>query len=466
MFIWGRAEGMPLTRFTFMYFLIQHIAFSFGGSLVAIFDQDNSYLTLNGYLPYADGLARLQLINLVSLYAALAGMWAIITSRRIIGASLHRCPSSLRHDHHSAMPASQEQSLRMVCYASLVFHMLIVSSQWYFTYSGTPTTDISRYLIQIGAKAAPATFLFLALWWPHGHRERWIFATYFLVYGLLQLATGGRAPVLYAGFLFFAGLLVASPRWLMRPRLLVVAAVAAALISWLAVQSEDIRLLYQSREPAGLGDLSQRVIMLVGPKRIGVDDSGAVLHNPETLDRTLFRFGARITELSVLDVVARTPEEFPYWGWSEADWLKLGSGWLPAFLIPDLPKDENSGVLFLRHYGWAVDPERGHSMPVTLLADSWRRFGWLGVIVVHFFLAAFLATTSILMTFMARRLGIQAIVMSGVLLYVLTFSYTEDILTWVTSLPRKVVAALAYTVLISTICMLMSARWARVRANS
>ncbi|MCR4348022.1 MAG: hypothetical protein NUV55_12605 [Sulfuricaulis sp.] len=462
MYIWERSGGVPLARFTLVYFSIQHIAFGVGGSLIAIFDQNYTYLTLYGYFPYADGLARLQLINLIALYAALAGMWAIIVGRRTIGASLPGCSSGHLHDHLSAMPASQVQSLRMVCYVSLVFHMLIVSSQWYFTYSGTPTTDISRYLIQIGAKVAPVTFFILGLWWPHGHRERWIFVTYFLVYGILQLATGGRAPVLFAEFMFYAGLLMASPKWLMHPRRFVVAAIVALLIPWLAVKSEDVRLLYHSRVPAGVGDMYQRVVTLVGPKQIGVDDSGAVLYNPETLGRTIFRFGARITELSALDIVARTPEKFPYWSWSEADWLKLGWGWLPAFLIPDLPKDENSGVLFLRHYGWAVDPERGHSMPVTLLADSWRRFGWPGVIAVHFFLAAFLTTIS---TLMSRRFSVQMIVLSSALLYILTISYTDDILTWVTSLPRKAVVVLAYTALISAICLPMSTRWARVRAG-
>ena len=280
MYILERSGSVPLARFTLVYFSIQHIAFGVGGSLIAIFDQNYTYLTLYGYFPYADGLARLQLINLISLYAALAGMWAIIAGRRTIGASLHGCSSGHLHDHLSAMPASQEQSLRMVCYASLLFHMLIVSSQWYFTYSGTPTTDISRYLIQIGAKVSPVTFFILGLWWPHGHRERWIFATHFLVYGILQLATGGRAPILYAEFMFYAGILMTSPSWLMQPRRSVVAVIFALLIPWLAVKSEDVRLLYHSRIPSGPGDMYQRVITLVGPKQIGVDDSGAVFHNP------------------------------------------------------------------------------------------------------------------------------------------------------------------------------------------
>src|SRR3989344_1758941 len=87
MYIWERSGSVPLARFTLVYFSIQHIAFGVGGSLIAIFDQNYTYLTLYGYFPYADGLARLQLINLISLYAALAGMWAIIAGRRTIGAS-------------------------------------------------------------------------------------------------------------------------------------------------------------------------------------------------------------------------------------------------------------------------------------------------------------------------------------------------------------------------------------------
>jgi hypothetical protein len=460
MFIWGRAEGTPLTSFTFMYFLIQHIAFGFGGSLIAIFDHDYSYLTIYEYLPYAAGLFRLQLINLISLYAALAGMWAIITGRRIINASLHRCPSSLRRDHLWPMTGNYAQLLRRICYVSLVFHAIIISLQWYAVYNAIP--DIPRYLIQIGAKVAPATFLFMGLWWIHGRRERWIFATYILVYGFIQMATGGRAPFLYAVFMFFTGLLIASPRWFIHSRRLVVV-IAVVTVPWLAVQSEDIRLLYRSREPQDLGDWARRMTMLVGSKQMGVEDSGVVAPDPETLDRTLFRFGSRINELAALDIVARTPEEFPYWGWSEPDWLMLRTGWLPAFLLTDIPKDENSGVLFLRHYGWAVDPERGHSMPVTLLADSWRRFGCAGVIVVHFFWAAFLTTISILMR---RRLSIQIIVLSGALLYIFTFSYTNDMVTLVTSLPRKLVVALAYTALISAMCLLMRARWVRVSADS
>jgi hypothetical protein len=460
MFKWGRSDGMPLARFAFLYFSIQHIAFGIGGSLIAIFDQDYSYLTLYGYFPYTDGLVHLQLINLISLYAALVGMWFIIAGRRIISASLHRGPSSLQHDYFNAMVENHEQLLRRICYASLAFHAIIIGLQWYAVYS--EISDISRYLIQIGAKVAPATFFFLGLWWPQGRRKRWIFATYILLYGLFQLSTGGRAPILYAVFMFLAGLLIVSPEWLMRPRRLVIAAVVAALIPWLAVQSEDIRLFYHSREPINLGEWTQRLAMLVGQKQIGVDNSGAVLLDPETLDRTLFRFGARVTEPTALDMVARTPEEFPYWGWSEPDWITLGTSWLPAFFYPDLPKVEDSGVLFLRHYGWAVNPELGTSMPVTLLADSWRRFGWPGVIAVHFLLAALLTITSILM---GRRFSVQMIVLSGALTYILTFSYTDDILTWVTSLPRKAVAAVAYTALISAICMLISTLRSGVRAD-
>ena len=460
---------MPLLRFTFVFFSVQHIAFGIGGSLSAIFDKNYSYLTLHGFFPYADGFARLQLINLISLYAALAGMWAIIAGRRTIGASLHGCSSGHLHDHLSAMPASQFESLRMVCYLSLVFHAFIVSSQWYFVYTEVPTTDVLRYLIQVGAKVASATFLIVGLWWPHGHRERWIFATYFLVYGILQLATQGRAQVLYAEVLFYMGLLMSSPRWLMRPLRFVVAVIIAVLISLVAVKSEDVRLVYHSRVPASLGELPSRVAMLLGPKRIGVDNSGAVLHNPEKLGRTLFRLGARMNELAALDVVARTPEKFPYWGWSEQDWSRLRTGWLPAFLLTDIPKDENSGVLFLRHYGWAVDPENGHSMPVTVLADSWRRFGSPGVIVVYFFLGAFLFTLTTLMTTIFKleegRLSVPAIVFSSALIYLTMFSYTKDIITAVTSMPREAVVALGYSAVISTGCWLINARWARVRAG-
>lgn len=463
MFIWGRSEGSLLTRLTFGYFLIQHITFGFGGLLIAIFDQDYFYLTMYEYLPYADGLFRLQLINLISLYAGLAGMWAIIVYRRSTSMSLQRCPSNFRSDCHGTVMKNHEKLLRMICYVSLVFHAIIVSLQWYATYTGMSDTSIFRYLIQIGAKVAPATFFFLGIWWPYGRRERWIFLTYILVYGLLQFATGGRAPILYAVFMFFLGLLIVSPRWFIHPRRLAVTAIVVVLVPWLAVQSEDIRLLYHSREPQDLGDWAGRMTMLVGTKQMGTEDSGATLPDPETLDRTIFRFGARITELAALDIVARTPERFPYWGWSETDWLTLGTGWLPAFFFPDLPKDENTGILFLRQYGWAVDPEMGHAMPVTLLADSWRRFGWPGVIAVHFFLAAFLTAISILM---GRRLSTQAIVLSGALFYIFTFSYTDDISTLVTSLPRKLLVAMAYTALISAMCLLMRARWVRVSADS
>jgi len=448
MYRWEQKRGAPLTRFTFIYFALQYGVFTCGGTLLALFHEGRTYLTLFGYFPVADGIARLQLINVVSLYAALAGT-ALIMFRPAPAAKRHTNRDDVA-ETKALFPESRssELTLRAICYVSLAVHCITIGVQWYGVFGTMP--PVLRYLVQIAAKTAPATFFFQGLWWLNAGKGRSLIALYGCTYGILQLAAGGRAPILYAAIMFIVGLFSRAPRWIVRPRRILLFAGLASIVPYLSVRSEDIRLLYSSREPVGLADWSRRIINLLGPRQVIQDSSGVSV--AESDGGTIFRFASRVTELSALDVVARTPEQLPFWGWTEIDWENLRIGWLPSFIFPDRPDDENAGVLYLRAYGWAVDPEGGHAMPATILGDSWRRFGWTGVIIANFVWGAFLAIVS---TLLRRRMSISVIAFSGAVFYIFTFAYTDDITTLITAMPRRILSALLYAVVITVGCRLI-----------
>lgn len=454
---WEGERGAVITRFTSLYFTVQHIVFGFGVLLLAVCDDNDSYLTANGYVPYASGLARLALINLVSLYAGLAGM-ALVCFGGKERNNISRRPSIIGGDMFSKIKnvGPDEQLLRRVCYVSIIFHVFILALQWNigFNVGG----NWLRYIVQVGAKVTPATFFFMGLLWVHSRADRWPLALYLVVYGSMQLATGGRAPILYGIILFFTGIAVLSPTWFLRPRRLLALLCLGGLLPWLSVRSEDLRLLYQSREPANAADLGERLVKLLGGSDTGVGQSDSASVEQKS-GRTLFRFGGRLTELAALDVVARTPEDFPFWGWSLSDSISVGTGWLPAAIFPDLPKDDLSGVLFLRLYGWAIDPENGHSMPITMLGDSWRRFGWTGVGVAHFILGLILTKTSMLLR---RAYGLKGIALIGALYFVILFSYTDDIVTFITAMPRRIIAALLYMMFMSVVTFIWRSQMPRL----
>ena len=128
------------------------------------------------------------------------------------------------------------------------------------------------------------------------------------------------------------------------------------------------------------------------------------------------------------------------------------TGMLPLALNPDATffNSERTGVFFLRTYGWFVDPFgdiRGTptSMPATLVADSWRRFGWIGVTIFFFVWGWALGKGTMLLRFGPDRLGYA--IYSTALMGDILQDYTNDVTYLIDSLPRRLLVIGVYTVL-------------------
>jgi len=447
MFLFWRLARSPLSGLVFTYFLAQHIAFGLGGLLVALFDDGYQYVNLQGDFFYADALQRLMIVNAVALYAALAGVLSVGAGRSIFGVRSGSRVSVGKKDILMRTMEKHNKSLRRICFLSLGFHFIIVLFQWYITYQSI-NPNIT-YLVQVFAKVAPATFFFMGLLWPYERRDRKIFLIYILSYCILQLSTGGRAPALYAILMFSIGILYRSPSWFVQKRQVMLIAASLIILPWLAIQSENIRLVTQSRVPEGFKDLVQRLEMLTLDAQTTREDSWGKEYTP-SLSNSLFRFGARIVEVSALDVFAKTPEEIPYWGWNDKDSTALGQQMLSTkFSRDDIVNGNDGTVMILREYGWAVDPSGGTSFPLTLLADSWRRFGWLGVIIIHYLWATLLTMIPIFLVW--QRAKLLGIVMAGPTLYTFTFLYTSNLVDVLASLPRLLFISGVYAILLRSI---------------
>lgn len=429
--------------FASFYFSIQHIVFGLGGLLIILFDNGYYYNNSNGLFPYAEGIILLEVLNLIGI---LIGLLGVYTANIIFSSSINIINNKCKFSANTVMKdisMKNNSIIKKVCYLSLIFHAIIIGLQWYNVYGYI--SDSNRYIVQVFAQVAPATFLFWGLWWERAKGAKVVFVIYMILYGTSQMVSGGRGTFLYAILIFFAGLFVTSRKWLFRLHRLAVIALIIIIVPIIVVVSEDGRLYYSSREPGNVSEWIERVSFLLNNISLsyGGDD------NIESINAVLFRFSSRICEVSALDVVARTPEEIHRWGWSDDDWAVLETGWLPAFLLENYRTGEHSGVLFLRDYGWEVDPEGGHSMPVTLLSDSWRRYGWVGVIGFHFMWGLILYSASMLIE--KIKLKSHNVIISGALLYVITFSYTSDILTLFVTFPKRLMAVIFYAALITGI---------------
>jgi len=440
------AASSPL-QLAFVYFLPQHIAFSFAVLLMAVFDQGYSYLTLHGSFSFMDGVVRLQLVNLVSLYAGLVGVRIAVIGRQPANRRQNILPPSEESGLPSKVLTGENRALWIrVCYISLAFHAFITGLQWYDAYNGLPTMLI--YPIQVLAPIVLATFYFWGRWWPQAGHERLVFITYVSVFGLVQLVSGGRGTFL-AGVLLFAIGYLQVRDWRLRRHELAVIAVCAVLLLWLITISENVRLLNPGRRPADMAEWLTRGGQLLG----GVGSSG---QGVESFSYAVFRSAASMTSFSPLDVVARTPEDISYAGWSEDDWYLLFKGLLPEFGMSQVVTAGNKGPIDLGEYGWLSDPRYGNAAPMTFLADSWRRFGIFGVIVAHFVWAMLLARFSLLVG--QRGFSIYRLIFGGSLIAVTYHFFLWDILQLGSFLPRRVIVCLIYTTVVYAVYSIQAHR--------
>jgi hypothetical protein len=449
MFLKWRATGILLSGLAFAFFFVQHLAFGLGGLLVAVFDEGYKYINLHGEFFYADGLTRVVLVNLVSLYAGLAGVQAAFMFGRNLVSRSTRKAANQNENIIVRIIKIYQTDLRRICFIFLVIHALIMMCQAYAMYASMD--EIFNYGVQVFAKFVPGVFLVLGILLPYDRRVRRVTLIYILFYAVLQLSTGGRAPVLYAVIMLSIGVIYAAPGWFLEKRKIIVVIGAMLILPWVAIQSENIRLITGSRIPTSLEDLSQRMEILLLANQVPRADSWGYDYMP-SLSNSLFRFGARTAEVTLFDVLNRTPEEIPHIGWTLKDSVSLFSSLIPLSLVSGSNEEGHRMVMLLRNYGWAVDPARGTSFPLTMLGDSWLRAGWLGVVTLYFIWGGLLTILSpLLRLFLGRRRDLLGIVIAGPIFYVTTFSYTNDIVGVLGALPRLLITAGAFSTLLYVI---------------
>lgn len=446
MFLKWRATGILLSGLAFAFFFVQHLAFGLGGLLVAVFDEGYKYINTHGEFFYAEGLTRVVLVNLVSLYVALAGVKAAFMFGRNLVSRSTREAAKQNENSVIRIIQTHQTHLRRICFIFLVIHAFIMMGQVYATYASTD--EIFNYGIQVFAKFVPGVFLILGAVLPFDRRVRRVTLIYISFYAVLQLSTGGRAPILYAVIMLSIGFIYVAPGWFLEKRKMIVVIGALTILPWVSIQSENIRLITGSRIPASLEDLSQRIEILFLANQVPSTDSWGYDYTP-SLSNSLFRFGARTAEVTLFDILNRTPEEIPHIGWTLKDSSSLLSSLMPLSLVSGSNEEQHRMVMMLKNYGWAVDPAGGTSFPLTLLGDSWFRAGWLGVVTFYFIWGSLLTMPSLLLRLLpSRRRGLFDIVMAGPIFYITIFSYTSDIIGVLGALPRLLIAAGAFSTLL------------------
>jgi hypothetical protein len=259
--------------------------------------------------------------------------------------------------------------------------------------------------------------------------------------------------------LFFYGAFWGVGNWRPNVRQVIIGTLTLVVVGWLMAGSEVTRISYGTRFPQDANEWLDRTSSLFGGSQTAALTFG--MEQTDQISQVGFRVSARLAEVSAIDVISRTPEQIPFWGWQDDDWARLGTSWLPAFLFPDLVTGDSSGLLFLGRYGWIIDLRPGGTAaPATVLGDAWRRFDWQGVVLVHFVLAIVLCVLSgWLSRFVNRKeLSTFGVSFGGGLFAVFAFSYTSDLINLFAVLPKRFLIVSIYAVIVTTICELMRSR--------
>lgn len=454
-----RRERAPL-QFCLTYFTLQHLMYGFGGLLLALADRGYLYNNAHGSFAWVGGLPRLQVLHLVSLSAALAGtrVGVFLFRRSVVGPSAD-VGQAMQRIVWRAGPL-----LRRLCYVSLFAHAALIFLQWYSSYAGVQ--GLPAYVVATLAPVAGVSFFFWGLWWRDAGQERGVFLVWLSLFIITQMASGGRAPALFSVLLFAYGTFLVSTQgsWQIRPRHIVRGIIGMLLIGWLMVVSDDLRSSYANRKPQNAQEWVERIGGLFSFHRsIGIASGGQIFgYEVSPFERATFHFASRIVDLSTLDVIARTPEQVPYAGWQAELWSVLATNWLPGFFFPDVFSSQEWGPTVLRRYGWyiQIEGERTTSMPLTMLADSWRRFGWIGIIGFNFALALLWTRLSLWSAtrLTGRRFHIRWFIINSSLLTAFATLYFFDPISLLINLPRRFVLISGYALALSAICQWMSKR--------
>lgn len=440
-----RAGGGTLP-FAWTLLAIQHLMFGFGGLLVALFDRDYYYSNAQGEFPWSHAALPFLFAHAVSLNVGLLGV-AVATGRRTRSRFTLTDPECL-----SRWNVWSWDCTRSICYVSLAIHSVV----WLFVIPIHNRLPAAIDYVAYGlAQTLNASYVLWGSSWA-GCRGKKLFICYNAYFVMLSMLMGQRGEALIPLVLFGIGYLVSPAgqrwNWRMAIRWAPWAVPLLLFCFWISLASEDMRHNFTRGSLNGISDAMARLdSMLAGSNNqiyyaVG---SGDDLNGP-------FRFGSRLFELSASDVISRTPGTIPFWGWSSDDTSVLLTGLLPLKLNSDAAynTDPNAGVLFLQAYGWSyVDPTKGNSMPATLVADSWRRFGWPGVIVVFFCLLWALARVTMLLR--SSPWGAKAAVFTSALLAYNLTDYGGELIYLVDSIPRRLVITAVYTVAVCAIASVL-----------
>ena len=425
-----KRDGHGLIPFAWSYFAVQHLAFGFGGVLLSVFDRDYYYENDHGSFAFGQMFLPLLLLHFASMNIGLAGVWT--ATRRA------RAYQRGSRDGWFGLRAFSWHRIGPICISCILLHGIT----WLLV-SRVEMPGALEYVLASLKGSADVGFVLWGLFWRQA-TSKWLLLAYTGCFALVQIIIGNRAFFMVPVVLFSIGLLSSGfiPKWDMR--VVCKAGFALLFLMWIFVKSEDIRNAFDRDDPTSAQEAMMRVLAIGGRNTVETPDANGVEENG------LFRVGARLYELSAMDVSARTPSVIPFWGWNDEDWSVLTTAILPMKLNPDAGyfSDQRSGCFFLRSYGFYVDPfaqmgDKATTMPATLLADTWRRFGWPGLILWFAAWSWSLARASVMLR--VDRMGLATLIFGSSLLVEVITTYTFDATYLVGSIPRRLIVVGIFT---------------------
>jgi hypothetical protein len=430
-----RAGGGSLP-FAWTYLAIQHLMFGFGGLLVSIFSRNYIYNNDQGDFSWDRAVLPFLIAHAVSMNIGLLGVFA---ATRVRG---RRRSSAQEYERRiSRWNVWSWDDTRVICFISLALHSIV----WLFIIPiHTRLPESVNYVAYGLAETLNASYVLWGMSWA-GCKSKPLFLVYNGLLVMISMLMGQRGEALVPSVLFGIGYLTSpsARRWNWREAVKWAPWAVPLLIFgfWISLAAEDMRHHFTRGSLDGVEDAAARLESMISGNN---DDIYYAVGSGDDLNGP-FRIGSRLFELSGADVVSRTPSDVPFWGWSATDTSVLLTGLLPLKLNSDAAynSDPNAGVLFLQTYGWSnVDPSKGNAMPATLIGDSWRRFGWTGVILVSFCVLWIMAKVTILFRSSPWRPGM--VLFSAAMLSYNFAAYDSDIIYLVISTPRRVVITAVY----------------------
>jgi hypothetical protein len=422
--------------FAWTFLAIQHLMFGFGGLLVSISSQNYIYNNDQGDFSWDQAVLPFLIAHAVSMNIGLLGVFAATKVR-----SVRRSSAQEYERRISRWNVWSWDSTREICCITLAMHCIV----WLVLIPiHTRLPDAVNYVSYGLAETLNATYALWGLSWA-GCRSKPLFIVYNVFVVMVSMLMGQRGEALIPLVLFGVGYMVSPAgqnwNWRLAVKWAPWAVPLLLFCFWISLAAEDMRHHFTRGSLEGIGDAAARMESMISGNN---DDIYYAVGSGEDLNG-LFRIGSRLCELSGMDIISRTPSDVPFWGWTSTDTSVLLTGLLPLRLNSDATynSDPNAGVLFLQAYGWAyVDPSKGNSMPATMVGDSWRRFGWAGVILVYFCTLWIMAKITILFRTSPWRPGV-ALFSAGMLAYNFA-AYDSDMIYLVNSTPRRVVITAAY----------------------